>query len=92
MLLFGIPEEKDEDGSGAWDEDGIVQRALRALRAEVPGLMLITDVCLCEYTSHGHCGVVRDGEVVNDETLAAARAHRGRATSRPARTSSRRAT
>jgi porphobilinogen synthase len=69
LLLFGIPEEKDEEGSGAWDDDGIVQRALRALRTETPGLTLITDVCLCEYTSHGHCGVLRDGEVVNDETL-----------------------
>ena len=69
VLLFGIPEEKDEEGSGAWDADGIVQRALRALRAEVPGLTLVTDVCLCEYTSHGHCGVLRDGEVDNDETL-----------------------
>jgi porphobilinogen synthase len=69
VLLFGIPEEKDEDGTGAWLDDGIVQRALRALRAEVPELTLITDVCLCEYTSHGHCGVVRDGEVVNDATL-----------------------
>ena len=68
-LLFGIPEEKDEVGSGAWDEDGIVQCALRALRAEAPGLTLITDVCLCEYTSHGHCGVLRDGEVANDETV-----------------------
>ena len=68
-LLFGIPEEKDEEGSGAWDDDGIVQRALRALRAEAPGLTLVTDVCLCEYTSHGHCGVLRDGEVANDETL-----------------------
>jgi porphobilinogen synthase len=69
VILFGIPEEKDEDGSGAWAADGIVQRSLAALRAEVPGLTLITDVCLCEYTSHGHCGVVRDGEVDNDETL-----------------------
>jgi porphobilinogen synthase len=70
VLLFGIPEEKDEAGSGAWEAGGIVQRALRALRAEVPGLTLVTDVCLCEYTSHGHCGVLRDGEVENDETLA----------------------
>ena len=69
VLLFGIPEEKDELGSGAWDEDGIVQRALRALRAAAPALTLLTDVCLCEYTSHGHCGVLRDGEVANDETL-----------------------
>jgi porphobilinogen synthase len=69
VLLFGIPEEKDDEGSGAWDDDGIVQRALRALRAEHPELVLITDVCLCEYTAHGHCGVLRDGEVANDETL-----------------------
>jgi porphobilinogen synthase len=69
VLLFGVPEEKDEEGSGAWDEDGIVQRSLRALSAEHPGLVLVTDVCLCEYTSHGHCGVIRDGEVANDETL-----------------------
>jgi porphobilinogen synthase len=69
VLLFGIPEEKDELGSGAWDEDGIVQRALRAVRAAAPGLTLLTDVCLCEYTSHGHCGVLVDGEVANDETL-----------------------
>ncbi len=69
LLLFGIPEEKDEAGSGAYDDDGIVQRALRALRASVPGLVLVTDVCLCEYTSHGHCGVVRDGEVDNDISL-----------------------
>jgi porphobilinogen synthase len=69
VLLFGIPEEKDDEGSGAWEDGGIVQRALRALRAEVPALTLVTDVCLCEYTSHGHCGVLRDGEVENDETL-----------------------
>ena len=69
LLLFGVPDEKDDEGSGAWDEDGVVQRALRALRAEQPGLVLITDVCLCEYTAHGHCGVIRDGEVANDETL-----------------------
>jgi porphobilinogen synthase len=69
VILFGVPEEKDEEGSGAWDEDGIVQQALRALRPRFPELLLLTDVCLCEYTSHGHCGVVRDGEVANDETL-----------------------
>jgi porphobilinogen synthase len=69
VLLFGIPEEKDEEGSGAWADDGIVQRTLRALRAAAPGLTLLTDVCLCEYTAHGHCGVLRDGEVANDETL-----------------------
>ncbi len=69
VILFGIPDEKDDEGSGAWDDDGVIQRALRALRAEQPELVLLTDVCLCEYTSHGHCGVLRDGEVVNDETL-----------------------
>src|SRR5512132_1070701 len=69
VLLFGIPEEKDAEGSGAWDEDGIVQRALRAVRAEVPGLTLLTDVCLCEYTDHGHCGVLDGDTVANDETL-----------------------
>src|SRR6187200_2680485 len=69
VILFGIPEEKDEEGSGAWEEGGIVPRALRALRTEVPELTLVTDVCLCEYTSHGHCGVLRDGEVENDKTL-----------------------
>ena len=61
LLLFGIPEEKDDEGSGAWDEDGIVQQALRAVRERVPDLVLVTDVCLCEYTSHGHCGVL-EGE------------------------------
>jgi porphobilinogen synthase len=69
VLLFGIPEEKDEAASGAYDEDGIVQRALRSLRDRVPGLVLLTDVCLCEYTSHGHCGVVAGDEVLNDVTL-----------------------
>jgi porphobilinogen synthase len=71
ILLFGVPGEgeKDDEGSGAWIEDGIVQQSLRALREEQPELVLVTDVCLCEYTSHGHCGVIRDGEVANDETL-----------------------
>jgi porphobilinogen synthase len=69
LLLFGIPESKDDDGSGAWIEDGIVQQALRELRPRFPELVLLTDVCLCEYTSHGHCGVIRDGEVANDESL-----------------------
>jgi porphobilinogen synthase len=69
VLLFGIPETKDEDGSGAYDEDGIVQRAVRILRERVPELVLLTDVCLCEYTSHGHCGVVEDGSVDNDASL-----------------------
>ncbi|MBD0347510.1 MAG: porphobilinogen synthase [Thermoleophilia bacterium] len=71
VLLFGVPEEKDDEGSGAWDPDGIVQRALRELAERVPELVLLTDVCLCEYTSHGHCGVVAPDEpgVRNDETL-----------------------
>src|SRR5207253_3152575 len=65
----GVPEVKDEEATGAWEEDGIVQQALRALRPEFPDLVLVTDVCLCEYTSHGHCGVVVDGEVHNDRSL-----------------------
>lgn len=69
IILFGIPERKDEVGSEAYADDGIIQRAIRALKREVPGLIVIADTCLCEYTSHGHCGVVRDGEVVNDPTL-----------------------
>jgi len=69
VILFGIPDSKDEEASGAWDDDGIVQRALRDLRERFPELVLVTDVCLCEYTSHGHCGVVRDGEILNDESL-----------------------
>jgi len=69
VLLFGIPDDKDEEGSGAYDEDGVIQVALRALRARHPELLLLTDVCLCEYTSHGHCGVIREGEVANDESL-----------------------
>jgi porphobilinogen synthase len=69
VILFGIPEEKDEVATGAYDEDGIVQRALRALRPRFPELVLITDVCLCEYTSHGHCGVLHGEEIDNDETL-----------------------
>jgi porphobilinogen synthase len=69
VLLFGIPDEKDAEGSGAWDDDGVIQRALRALRESSPGLVLLTDVCLCEYTSHGHCGVLEGEEVDNDATL-----------------------
>ena len=69
VMLFGIPEEKDEEGSGAWEEDGIVQRALRALRESATGLVLTTDVCLCEYTSHGHCGPLEGDDVDNDATL-----------------------
>ena len=69
VILFGIPESKDEYGSGAYDENGIIQQACRAVKKEVPGLTIITDLCLCEYTSHGHCGVIRDREVDNDQTL-----------------------
>lgn len=69
VILFGIPETKDEVGSGAYDENGIVQRAVRALKKAVPNLLLICDVCLDEYTSHGHCGVIKNGEVDNDATL-----------------------
>src|SRR5947199_2360845 len=69
VILFGIPEEKDEQATGAWEDDGVVQRALRALQARFPELVLMTDVCLCEYTSHGHCGVIVDGEVHNDQSL-----------------------
>ncbi|MGH2970749.1 MAG: porphobilinogen synthase [Gaiellaceae bacterium] len=69
VILFGIPDEKDEEATGAWEEDGIVQRALHALRPAFPELVLVTDVCLCEYTSHGHCGVIVDGEVHNDRSL-----------------------
>ena len=70
VILFGLPEEKDDEGSGAWIEDGVVQQALRALRPRFPELVLLTDVCLCEYTSHGHCGVIgSDGEVDNDASL-----------------------
>jgi porphobilinogen synthase len=69
LLLFGIPPEKDEVGSDAYDENGIVQKALRAIRENVRDLLLITDVCLCEYTSHGHCGVIKHSDVQNDPTL-----------------------
>ena len=69
VILFGLPETKDEAGSGAYHEQGIVQQAVRAIRATAPDLVIITDTCLCEYTSHGHCGVVRDGEVLNDPSL-----------------------
>src|ERR687886_854565 len=70
VLLFGIPSHKDEQASGAYDEEGVVQLATQAIKDELPELVVITDVCLCEYTSHGHCGVVReDGQVDNDVTL-----------------------
>jgi porphobilinogen synthase len=69
VLLFGIPAAKDEEGSGAWDEEGVVQLATRAIKDAHPELIVITDLCLCEYTAHGHCGVVREGSVDNDATL-----------------------
>ena len=69
ILLFGIPDHKDEIASSAYDKNGIVQRAVRAIKAKFPDLYVITDVCLCEYMSHGHCGIVKDGDVDNDPTL-----------------------
>jgi len=69
VILFGLPESKDEMASGAYDDNGIVQRAIRAIRKEVPGLLIVTDVCNCEYTSHGHCGFIKDNDVDNDVTL-----------------------
>jgi len=69
IILFGIPEHKDEIGSGAYDPYGEVQKAIRAIKNKVPGLYVITDVCMCEYTSHGHCGIIEGGEVKNDSTL-----------------------
>jgi porphobilinogen synthase len=70
VLLFGLPASKDEDGSGAWDDEGVIQLATRAIKAAHPDLLVITDLCLCEYTSHGHCGVLRpDGVVDNDQTV-----------------------
>ena len=69
VILFGIPETKDEVASGAYDEHGIVQEAVRAIKRDVPGLLVVTDVCNCEFTSHGHCGKVVDGDVDNDVTL-----------------------
>jgi porphobilinogen synthase len=69
VILFGLPEAKDEMASGAFDDEGIVQRAIRAIKREVPDLLVMTDVCNCEYTSHGHCGFVVDGDVDNDTTL-----------------------
>ena len=69
IILFGIPDHKDEVGSDTWSEEGIIQRALRVIKREVPDIYVITDVCFCEYTTHGHCGVVKNGEVDNDATL-----------------------
>ncbi len=68
IILFGIPEEKDEIASSAYDPDGIVQRAVKEIKDKFPELIVITDVCLCEYTSHGHCGIVKNSEVLNDPT------------------------
>lgn len=69
VILFGIPENKDENGSSAFDKKGPVQEAIRAIKKGVPELLVITDVCMCEYTSHGHCGIIKDGDVDNDATL-----------------------
>lgn len=69
VILFGIPDHKDATGSEAWAEDGAVQKAIRLLKKELPQVVVITDVCMCEYTDHGHCGILEDGEVVNDATL-----------------------
>ena len=69
VILFGIPDHKDEVGSGAYDANGIIQQSIRAIKAEVTDLLIITDVCMCEYTSHGHCGVLRGEEILNDETV-----------------------
>ena len=69
ILIFGIPDHKDEVGSGAYDENGIIQKAVRLIKKKYPDLLVISDVCLCEYTSHGHCGLVKDGVILNDETL-----------------------
>ncbi len=69
ILIFGVPNHKDEFGSSAYDNNGITQRAIRFIKKNYPSLLVIADVCLCEYTSHGHCGVVRDGKILNDETL-----------------------
>lgn len=69
VLLFGVPDEKDEVGSGAYDDNGIIQRALREAKKKFPDLLLVADVCLCEYTSHGHCGMIHDGKILNDESV-----------------------
>lgn len=69
VILFGIPDHKDEVGSGAYDPDGIIQRAIKSIKKEIPELYVITDVCLCEYTSHGHCGIVKGDEIINDASV-----------------------
>jgi porphobilinogen synthase len=74
IMLFGIPDKKDDRGSSGFDPNGIVQRAVKAVKDHVPGLMVVTDVCIDEYTSHGHCGIVKDGRILNDETLDCLRA------------------
>jgi porphobilinogen synthase len=74
IILFGIPDRKDERGSSGFDPNGIVQRAVKAVKKQVPGLMVVTDVCIDEYTDHGHCGIVKDGRILNDETLECLRA------------------
>ena len=74
IMLFGIPDRKDERGTSGYDPNGIVQRAIKAVKDNVPGLLVVTDVCIDEYTTHGHCGIVKDGRIVNDETLECLRA------------------
>ncbi len=69
IILFGLPDKKDDKGSRSWAEDGVVQRAVRAIKDRLPDMVVITDVCLCEYTDHGHCGVIKNGQVDNDATL-----------------------
>ena len=69
FILFGIPSYKDEVGTSAYDKNGVIQRALRSIKSEFDDVVLITDVCLCEYTSHGHCGIVKGTQILNDETL-----------------------
>ena len=74
VMLFGIPDRKDERGTSGYDPNGVVQRAIKAVKDHVPGLLVITDVCIDEYTTHGHCGIVKDGRILNDETLDCLRA------------------
>jgi porphobilinogen synthase len=74
VMLFGIPDRKDERGTSGYDPNGVVQRAIKAVKDHVPGLLVITDVCIDEYTTHGHCGIVKDGRILNDETLECLRA------------------
>jgi porphobilinogen synthase len=69
VLLFAIPDFKDDTGSAAWQDEGIIQKSIRAIKEQVPGMNVITDLCFCEYTSHGHCGIMHDGCLDNDATL-----------------------